>query len=101
MKWIPLLLSSVVLLGCSGMSDPKAEDVLKKLSEGNQLFAQTGFLDIPSEELRKKLGEPDDLQLIDASAVLYYECSDGTIQIIANRPMYTNFSRVMGKVNVL
>jgi hypothetical protein len=76
---------------------PTKEDWKAKLRSANRAFALSGqLLGMQNDEFIRLIWQPDHTQTVNGEAVWYYECSDGTIQIVLPAGARLN---LVGRVN--
>lgn len=84
----------------SSSSQPTKQEWKAKLGQSNGLFRQTGSkLVMQKAQFIQLMGQPDKTQTIGDSTYLYYDCSDGTIQVDVNTSAYNMAGLVSGDVN--
>jgi hypothetical protein len=78
---------------------PTKQEWKAKLGANNRGFAVAGQLLISKTELVQLRGQPDRTETIGSDAYWYYDCNDGTIQIVFPAVVADRTGSIVGKVN--
>jgi len=86
------------LMDFSVTSSPTKQEWLSDFSQAGQILPG-GSIMFNRHRLYDVLGEPDRTQSLGDTVYLYYECSDGMIQIETSQFMLNSSSTVTGRIN--
>jgi hypothetical protein len=66
----------------------------------NGMLPGFGSLAISKDALFRAVGQPTGVQMVGSDALLYWECSDGTVQVATPVGMYSYGGQIVGRINL-
>jgi hypothetical protein len=76
-----------------------AQQASARQGGANGMLPGFGQIAVSKDALFGAVGPPSDVQMVGGDVLLYWECSDGTIQISTSASAYNYAGQVVGRLN--
>lgn len=105
---VAAMIIGAFIVGGNGSSSPgvpgkhlptKAEWMQKATAVADRGYQMSGVLLVPVKTLYEAVGEPASTQTVGSDALLYWDCEDGQIQLVAPDGFLRTQGMIAGKIN--